>query len=105
MHYYHLWKDGAYLTILHRQPYPEYAVDLPNLYKRSIVFFRSLHSLTRLLPSYDLYRKLHKSNDATHSLSIGYRLSTSSGHGKSTEISLGKEVHCMGAALCIDLRF
>ncbi|EPB89041.1 hypothetical protein HMPREF1544_04164 [Mucor circinelloides 1006PhL] len=74
------------LTLKH--PYPEYAVDLPNLYKRSIVFFRSLHSLTRLLPSYDLYRKLHKSNDATHSLSIGYRLSTSSGHGKSTEISL-----------------
>ncbi|CAO3642403.1 unnamed protein product [Mucor fragilis] len=74
------------LTLKH--PFPEHAVDLPNLYKRSIVFFRSLHSLTRLLPSYDLYRKLHKSNDAAHPLSIGYRLSTSSGHHRSTEISL-----------------
>ncbi|KAL0140256.1 autophagy-related protein 13-domain-containing protein [Mucor lusitanicus] len=74
------------LTLKH--PFPEYAVDLPNLYKRSIVFFRSLHSLTRLLPSYDLYRKLHKSSDAANSLSIGYRLSTASGHRTSTEIAL-----------------
>ncbi|KAI8645677.1 autophagy-related protein 13-domain-containing protein [Parasitella parasitica] len=75
-----------------KHPFPEYAVDLPNLYKRSIVFFRSLHSLCRLLPSYDLFRALHKTNDSTNSLSIGYRLSTSSLHGKSTEISLDTSI-------------
>jgi hypothetical protein len=72
-----------------RHPFPDYAVDLPNLYKRSIVFFRSLHSLARLLPTYDLYRKLHKNNDASNPLSIGYRLSTLSSQQQNTEISLG----------------
>ncbi|KAF1803452.1 hypothetical protein FB192DRAFT_1279402 [Mucor lusitanicus] len=38
--------------------------------------------------NYDLYRKLHKSSDAANSLSIGYRLSTASGHRTSTEIAL-----------------
>ncbi|CEP10443.1 hypothetical protein [Parasitella parasitica] len=75
-----------------KHPFPEYAVDLPNLYKRSIVFFRSLHSLCRLLPSYDLFRKLHKTGDSTNSLSIGYRLSTSSLHGKVTEIPLDTSI-------------
>jgi hypothetical protein len=73
-----------------RHPFPDYAVDLPNLYKRSIVFFRSLHTLARLLPAYDLYRKLHKPNDASNPLSIGYRLATSPSQRQNTEISLGR---------------
>ena len=64
------------INFFSRHPFPDHAVDLPNLYKRSIVFFRSLHSLVRILPSYELYRKLHKLNDA-NPLSIGYRLSSS----------------------------
>jgi hypothetical protein len=55
-------------------PLPNYPVDLPSLYKRSIVFFRSLHSLVRLLPSHRLHQKL-KGRESD--LSLGYRLSTS----------------------------
>ncbi|KAI9304061.1 autophagy-related protein 13-domain-containing protein [Cunninghamella echinulata] len=58
------------LTLNH--PLPDFPVDLPNIYKRSIVFFRSLHSLVRLLPAYNLHRKLQKFNDS-HELSIGYQ--------------------------------
>lgn len=70
-----------------RYPLPQYAVDLPSLYKRSIVFFRTLHSTVRLLPAHDLYRKLHKGQDSD--LSIGCRL-TSKVVSKPTEIALGK---------------
>ncbi|KAI8988522.1 autophagy-related protein 13-domain-containing protein [Mycotypha africana] len=70
---------------LRSHPFPDHAVDLPNLYKRSIVFFRALHSFIRLLPSYELYRKIHKHHSNTagdddairNLLSIGYRLSAS----------------------------
>ncbi|KAI9364804.1 autophagy-related protein 13-domain-containing protein [Pilaira anomala] len=56
-------------TLCLNHPLPEIVVDLPNLYKRSIVFFRSLHSLVRLLPSHNLYQKYGE-------ISLGYRLST-----------------------------
>ncbi|KAI8381591.1 autophagy-related protein 13-domain-containing protein [Radiomyces spectabilis] len=58
-----------------RHPLPTFAVDLPNLYKRSIIFFRSLHSLVRLLPTYNLRRRLRKFNDYA-GFSIGYRLAS-----------------------------
>lgn len=83
----------TYVSIRH--PFPEHAVDLPSLYKRSIVFFRSLHSLARLLPTYDLYRKLYKISDPSSPLSIGYRLSTASSQQKDTEISLGTHIVTM----------
>ncbi|KAI7893288.1 autophagy-related protein 13-domain-containing protein [Mucor mucedo] len=72
-----------------KYPLPQYAVDLPSLYKRSIVFFRALHSTVRLLPAHDLYRKLHKSADPD--LSIGCRL-TSKVISKPTEIALGSTI-------------
>ncbi|KAH8548020.1 autophagy-related protein 13-domain-containing protein [Umbelopsis sp. PMI_123] len=50
-----------------------YSVDLPNLYKRSIVFFRSLHSYVRLLPAYNLYRRLRKYGNISQ-LRLGYRM-------------------------------
>lgn len=59
------------LTLNH--PIPDYPVDLPNLYKRSIVFFRSLHSYVRLLPAYDLYRRLRKYGNISQ-LRLGYRM-------------------------------
>ncbi|KAG1293603.1 hypothetical protein G6F66_005943 [Rhizopus arrhizus] len=65
-----------------------YAVDLPNLYKRSILFFRSLHSFVRLLPTYELYRKIRKSNES-NPLSIGYRLSSNPNTQYNSEIHLG----------------
>ncbi|KAI8075403.1 autophagy-related protein 13-domain-containing protein [Gilbertella persicaria] len=73
-----------------KHPLPDFSVDLPNLYKRSIVFFRSLHSLTRILPSYDLYRQIRKSSDTA--LSIGYRLSSSASTVYPEEISLGSTI-------------
>ncbi|ORX62067.1 hypothetical protein DM01DRAFT_1369979 [Hesseltinella vesiculosa] len=52
-------------------PLPEYAVDLPSLYKRSIVFFRSLHSLVRLLPGHHLFR--HVVKQPATDLKLGYQ--------------------------------
>lgn len=77
------------LTLKH--PSPDHAVDLPNLYKRSIVFFRTLHSLVHLLPSYDLYRELHKHHDSSNALSIGYRLSSAIVQNN-TEIPIGSTI-------------
>lgn len=82
--------DDGLLTQVDRHPSPDHAVDLPNLYKRSIVFFRTLHSLVHLLPSYDLYRELYKHHDSSNALSIGYRLSSAVVQNN-TEIPIGKE--------------
>ncbi|KAI8368462.1 autophagy-related protein 13-domain-containing protein [Blakeslea trispora] len=73
-----------------KHPLPDFAVDLPNLYKRSIVFFRSLHSLSRLLPGHDLYRQLSESKDTA--LSIGYRLSSSLSNLYPEEIALNSTI-------------
>ncbi|KAI8337706.1 autophagy-related protein 13-domain-containing protein [Chlamydoabsidia padenii] len=56
-------------------PLPDFPVDLPNLYKRSIVFFRSLHSLIRLLPAYNLYRR-HRMSNEDPDISLGYQFSS-----------------------------
>ncbi|KAI9263756.1 autophagy-related protein 13-domain-containing protein [Sporodiniella umbellata] len=68
-----------------------YNVDLPNLYKRSIIFFRSLHSFVRLLPTYDLYRKIRKASES-NPLSIGYRLSSNPNAHYSSEIPLDSNI-------------
>ncbi|KAI8837046.1 autophagy-related protein 13-domain-containing protein [Chytridium lagenaria] len=44
------------------------------MYKKMVMFFRSLYAFTRLLPAYRLFRKLRKSKSGP--LKIGYRLST-----------------------------
>lgn len=71
---------------LHSHPLPDFPVDLPNLYKRSIVFFRSLHSLVRLLPSHNLNRRL-KVHDGE--ISLGYRLSAMNSN-QYDEVPIGK---------------
>lgn len=48
-----------------------HTVDLPNLYKKSIVFFRSLHTFVRMLPAYQLKQRLKDSNGG---LLLNYRL-------------------------------
>ncbi|KAG2237806.1 hypothetical protein INT48_002107 [Thamnidium elegans] len=60
-------------TLILKRPLPQVTVDLPNLYKRSIIFFRSLHSLVRLLPSHNLYKRLSIHDGE---ISLGYRIST-----------------------------
>lgn len=60
-------------------------MDLPNLYKKSIVFFRSLHSLVRLLPGHKLYQRFHGKQSE---IDLRYRLSTHTIH-RPDEIPLG----------------
>ncbi|KAI8972334.1 autophagy-related protein 13-domain-containing protein [Pilobolus umbonatus] len=84
----HILIESWELTLNH--PTPDYPVDLPNVYKRSIVFFRSLHSLVRLLPAYELYRRFRTLNDG-NPLSIGYRLSTAT-PSMPSQISLNTNV-------------
>ncbi|KAI8997470.1 autophagy-related protein 13-domain-containing protein [Pilobolus umbonatus] len=62
------------LTLNH--PMPDASFDLPSLYKKAILFFRTLHSLIRLLPSHELYRRMKEYDDA----SLGYILSTHMNH-------------------------
>ncbi|KAJ3215553.1 autophagy protein 13 [Dinochytrium kinnereticum] len=60
------------LSMAHPIPVP--APEVPVMYKKMVMFFRSLYSFTRLLPAYRLFRKLRKSKGGP--LKIGYRLST-----------------------------
>lgn len=70
-------------------------MDLPNLYKRSIVFFRSLHSLVRLLPSHTLFRRTRASVHDGGEISLGYRISSSSSSSvaQADEVSFGKPLY------------
>ncbi|CAO3678267.1 unnamed protein product [Rhizopus stolonifer] len=70
-----------------KQPLSHYAEGWPNMYKRSIVFFRSLHSFVRLMPTFELYRRMSKPN-RQDTLSIGYRLSSDPSMQYDSEISL-----------------
>nr|KAJ3417061.1 autophagy protein 13 [Polyrhizophydium stewartii] len=49
--------------------------DLPVVYKKSVVFFRSLYSMLRLIPAYRLCRRMRRSEAPL--CSVSYRLSTS----------------------------
>lgn len=80
------------LTLNH--PLPDFPVDLPNLYKRSIVFFRSLHSLVRLLPSHNLYRRFCVHDNCGSEISLGYRLSTN-GQTQPDEVPLDRPLSHM----------
>ncbi|KAG0268842.1 autophagy protein 13, partial [Linnemannia exigua] len=55
---------------------PDPVPEPPVVYKKSIIFFRSLFAYMRLLPAYQLYRRLKKQN---HPLRIGFRVCR--GHG------------------------
>ncbi|KAI8138958.1 autophagy-related protein 13-domain-containing protein [Fennellomyces sp. T-0311] len=72
-------------------PLPDFPVDLPNLYKRSIVFFRALYSFVRLLPAYGLHRRL-RNYGQSNGLSLNYRL-TSSPTYRNDEIPLDNSIH------------
>ncbi|KAL1925676.1 uncharacterized protein VTP21DRAFT_559 [Calcarisporiella thermophila] len=49
------------------------SMDLPVIYKYSIIFFRSLYTYARLLPAFQLYRQLQKARVGS-ALKIGCRL-------------------------------
>ncbi|ORY06292.1 hypothetical protein K493DRAFT_310625 [Basidiobolus meristosporus CBS 931.73] len=56
------------------EPVGSGVVDLPVVYKKSIVFFRSLYTYVRQLPAYRLFRRLRKMK--LNGLKLGYRLTT-----------------------------
>ncbi|RUO95735.1 autophagy-related protein 13, partial [Jimgerdemannia flammicorona] len=55
------------------QPCPDPPPDLPVVYKKSIIFFRSLYAYVRLLPAFQLQRRLRKMKGLAN-LRLGYRL-------------------------------
>ncbi|KAF9923944.1 autophagy protein 13 [Linnemannia zychae] len=63
---------------------PDPVPEPPVVYKKSIIFFRSLFAYMRLLPAYQLYRRLKKQN---HPLRIGFRVN----RGQSPEESMLRE--------------
>lgn len=79
-------------------------MDLPNLYKRSIVFFRALYTYIRLLPCHDLYRRLQQYG-ASDALDIGYRMSADplEAHTMDEEVDLGKAISGGNLYVCIIL--
>lgn len=68
----------------HSNTPPDPVPEPPVVYKKSIIFFRSLFAYMRLLPAYQLYRQLKKQN---HPLRIGFRVS----RGQSPEESMFRE--------------
>ncbi|KAF9935602.1 autophagy protein 13, partial [Modicella reniformis] len=68
------------LSNVSTDPVPE----APVVYKKSIIFFRSLYAYMRLLPAYQLYRRLRRQN---HPLKIGFRVS----RGHSPEESMFRD--------------
>ncbi|CDH52478.1 autophagy protein [Lichtheimia corymbifera JMRC:FSU:9682] len=78
-------------TLSLNHPLPDFPVDLPNLYKRSIIFFRALYSFVRLLPGHELHRRLSKYGQQLNELSLGHRLSSTIITDKS-ELSLDKSI-------------
>ncbi|CAO3574607.1 unnamed protein product [Mortierella alpina] len=63
---------------------PDRVPEPPVVYKKSIIFFRSLFAYMRLLPAYQLYRRLRKQN---HPLKIGFRVN----RGQSPEESMFRD--------------
>ncbi|KAI1316260.1 autophagy protein 13 [Mortierella claussenii] len=70
------------LTLSNTPPDP--VPEPPVVYKKSIIFFRSLFAYMRLLPAYQLYRRLRKQN---YPLKIGFRVS----RGHSPEESMFRD--------------
>ncbi|KAF9401908.1 autophagy protein 13 [Mortierella sp. AD011] len=73
------------LTLSNNPPDP--APEPPVVYKKSIIFFRSLFAYMRLLPAYQLYRRLRKQN---YPLKIGFRVSR--GHTPDESIFRDSEI-------------
>jgi hypothetical protein len=65
-------------------------VDLPNLYKRSLIFFRCLHSLVRILPCYNLHRRNVMSDECSLSYRLSTELTTTSNNEAEEIVSFGK---------------
>ncbi|KAJ3082362.1 autophagy protein 13, partial [Rhizoclosmatium hyalinum] len=65
------------LTLL--QPAPSFPPETAVMYKKCVMFFRSLYTHVRLLPAYRLFRRIKKPSDSgtANLLKIGYRLSSS----------------------------
>lgn len=76
----------THVCVCASHPLAHIPVDLPDLYKKFIGFFRSLHSLVRLLPSYSLYKRLKRYEKG---IFMNYKLSTNQMASKD-EVSLGK---------------
>ncbi|TPX34710.1 hypothetical protein SmJEL517_g02674 [Synchytrium microbalum] len=55
-------------------PVPSQPPELATVYKKAVMYFRSLYSFIRLMPSYRLFRRLKRSTNG--GLGIGYRLSS-----------------------------
>lgn len=63
------------LLTFQSSPLPRTSPDLPIVYKKSIILFRSLYTLVNLLPAYKLYRQLRKRNQQ-NSLKMVCRITT-----------------------------
>ncbi|KAI8394093.1 autophagy-related protein 13-domain-containing protein [Radiomyces spectabilis] len=71
-------------------------VDLPNVYKKSIIFFRSLYSLVRLLPGHRLVRQLL---DAQYNeLFVAYQISAASRQSDYHNVSFNHTENMQGGA-------
>lgn len=72
---------------------PNPAPEPPVVYKKSIIFFRSLYAYMRLLPAYQLYKRLRRQNLP---LKIGFRVSRGQAPEESmfrdSDIGIGKVV-------------
>ncbi|KAF8955899.1 autophagy protein 13, partial [Entomortierella lignicola] len=73
------------LTLSNSPPDP--VPEPPVVYKKSIIFFRSLFAYMRLLPAYQLYRRLRKQE---YPLKIGFRVSR--GHSPDESIFRDSEI-------------
>ncbi|KAI8975663.1 autophagy-related protein 13-domain-containing protein [Mycotypha africana] len=87
------------LSLTH--PIPDYPVDLPNLYKKSIVFFRVLHSLVRVLPCYSMYQKSKgtehfNGNQREEEFVLDYRLGTNPSE-RQDAFSFGQKINSKDA--------
>ncbi|OLL25829.1 Autophagy-related protein 13 [Neolecta irregularis DAH-3] len=60
-----------------RKPVRPNPPDLPVVYKKSIVYFRTLFAQTRLLPSWNLKRRMEKSKLGNYNLKLGCRILSS----------------------------
>jgi autophagy-related protein 13 len=66
------------------------AIDLPVVYKKSIVVFRSLYSLTRLLPTWSLRKRLLKSKINGNALKLECRIVPAGTSGQDGSIPLDR---------------
>lgn len=66
----------------------EGSIELPTVYKSSILHFRTLYTLLRALPTFGLYRKLARIRVGGAGLVVGVRVGEGGGRG---EMEVGLE--------------